>query len=211
MYRTVILIAALFAATTAFAQHKGFSPVANMATFKSSFTQAAQKTQSIKSDFVQEKNLAMLSDKIVSKGKFWFKKNNMVRMEYTTPFQYLMILNADKVYIKDGQKENKMSTRSNKLFQQINKIMVDCIQGTALDNKDFSVKLFESSGSYLIEMTPVTKSLKEYFKNINIIVAKKDYSVNTIDMVEPGGDNTVINFVNKELNASIPDATFAIK
>lgn len=210
--RKILLIATiLFTTLQLSAQHSGFMPITNMAAFKTAFTQAAQKTQSIKSDFVQEKNLAMLSDKIVSKGKFWFKKNDMVRMEYTQPFQYLMIMNKDAVYIKDGQKENKMSTRSNKLFQQINKITVDCIQGTALDNKDFSVHVFENGQSYLIEMSPISKSLKEYFKNINIVVAKKDYSVSKIDMIEPGGDNTVLNFTNKELNTNIPDAVFAIK
>lgn len=193
------------------AQYAGYKPVANMAAFKQEFTQAAQKTQTIKSDFVQEKNLAMLSDKIVSKGKFWFKKNNMVRMEYNHPFQYLMIMNQDAVYIKDGQKENKMSTRSNKLFQQINKITVDCIQGTALDNKDFTVHVFENAQGYLIEMSPVNKTLKGYFKNINIVVGKKDYAVTKIDMIEPGGDNTVINFLNREINPVISDAVFAIK
>ena len=193
------------------AQYAGYKPVNNLAEFKQQYTTAAQKTQSIKSDFVQEKNLAMLSDKIVSKGKFWFKKSNLVRMEYNQPFQYLMIMNGNSVYIKDGQKENKMSTRSNKLFQQINKITVDCIQGTVLDNTDFKINVFENAQYYLIEMSPVVKSLKEFLKNINIVVAKKDYSVSKIDMIEPGDDNTVINFLNKEINSAIPDAVFTIK
>ncbi len=50
-------------------------------------------------------------------------------MEYNQPFQYLMIMNRDNVYVKDGQKENKVSSKSNKLFQQINRITVDCVQG----------------------------------------------------------------------------------
>ncbi len=101
------------------AQYPGFAPVANLEKFKTDFTTAAQKTLSIKSDFVQEKNMSMLSEKITSKGKFWFKKENKVRMEYTQPYQYLMIMNKDKVFMKDGKKENKISARSNKLFQSI--------------------------------------------------------------------------------------------
>ena len=114
------------------AQYPGYSPVSDLAKFKTQFSAGRSKNdQSIKSDFVQEKNLSMLSEKIISKGKFWFKKESQVRMEYNQPFQYLMIMNKDKVYVKDGQKENKISTKSNKLFQQINKIMIDCMQGTA--------------------------------------------------------------------------------
>src|ERR687898_850449 len=97
------------------AQYAGYKPVADLNSFKQIFTSAAKNTQTIKSDFVQEKSLSMLSEKIVSNGKFWFKKNNQVRMEYTQPFQYLMIINENNIYIRDGQKENKISTRSNKL------------------------------------------------------------------------------------------------
>jgi outer membrane lipoprotein-sorting protein len=193
------------------AQYAGYSPVADPAKFKIDFSAATQKTLSIKSDFVQEKNLSMLSEKITSKGKFWFKKESQVRMEYTQPYLYLMILNKDKVFIKDGQKENKISIRTNKLFQQINKIMIDCMQGTALNNPDFKTRLFENKTNSLLELTPVTKGLKELFKSINVIVDRKDYSVTSIEMLELSNDNTLIRFTNKELNAAIPDSLFTIR
>jgi outer membrane lipoprotein-sorting protein len=205
------IIIFLLSAAICTAQYPGYKQMQDMTSFKKEFMSTAQNTQTIKSDFVQEKNLSMLNDKIISKGKFWFKKNNLVRIEYTQPFRYLMIMNQNNVYIKDGQKENKMSAKSNKLFQQINKITIDCIQGTALTNSDFNVRVFENNLAYLIEMSPITKGLKDFFKNINITVTKKDYAVTKIDMIEPGGDNTVISFTNREINNSIPDAIFAIK
>ena len=193
------------------AQYAGYSLLTDIAKFKSEFSTATQKTLTIKSTFVQEKNLSMLSEKIISKGKFWFKKDNLVRMEYNQPFQYLMIINKDKVFVKDGQKENKVSARSNKLFQQVNKIMIDCMQGTTLNNPDFKTRIFENKGSYLVELVPVVKGLKELFKNINVVVDKKDYSASSIEMQEVGGDNTIIHFANRELNTNISDALFNIK
>lgn len=192
------------------AQYNGFSPVKDPEKFRLNFTQAAQKTNSIKSDFTQEKILSMLSEKIVSKGKFWFKKENRVRMEYTQPYQYLMILNKDKVYVKDGQKENKVSTRSNKVFQQINKIMVDCMQGTMLNNPDFKTRIFENKGQFLVELVPVTKGLKDLFKAITVTIENRDFSVAIIEMQELSGDNTIIRFINKDLNADIQDKLFVI-
>ena len=129
-------------------------------------------------------------------------------MEYTKPFQYLMILNNNNIYIKDAQKENKISANSNKLFQQVNKIVVDCVRGTAFSNTDFKVNAFENKSAYLIELAPVVKNLKDIFKSINVIVDKKDYSVQTIEMNELAGDNTVIHFINKEINTNLPDALF---
>ncbi len=70
----------------------------------------------------------MLSDKIVSKRKFWFKKDNKVRMEYLQPSYYLLVINRKDIRIKDAQKENKVSGKNNKLFEQINKITVDCVK-----------------------------------------------------------------------------------
>ncbi|RYZ18565.1 MAG: outer membrane lipoprotein carrier protein LolA [Chitinophagaceae bacterium] len=193
------------------AQPAGYKPIADNAAFKQQFSAAAKKLNSIQSDFVQEKNLAMLSEKITSNGKFWFKKDNLVRMEYTSPFRYLMIINKNNVFIKDDQKENKISARSNKMFQQINRIIVDCVQGTALDNKDFAVKTLEGKDGYLIFLSPIAKGMKDLFANINVVVDKKDYSILRMEMVEAGGDNTIIRFTNKQLNTPVADALFAIK
>ena len=192
-------------------QYPGFKPVEDLNRFKEIFSSATKNTQTIKSDFIQEKSLSMLSEKIVSNGKFWFKKNNQVRMEYTKPFQYLMIINENNIYVKDGQKENKISARSNKLFQQINKITMDCIQGTVFNNPEYKIIAFENNQSFLIELTPSSKALREFFKNINIFVSKKDYSVIKLELMEQSGDKTIITYLNKELNTNLPDALFAIK
>jgi outer membrane lipoprotein-sorting protein len=211
MRKIILLLWILSSGMTVKAQYPGYSVIADLAKFKVDFSAAAQRTTAIKSDFIQEKNLSMLSEKIISKGKFWFKKESQVRMEYSQPFQYLMIINNDRVFVKDGQKENKISTKSNKLFQQINKIMIDCMQGTTLTNPDFKTRVFENKTTSLVELSPLTKGLKELFKSILVIIDKKDFSVTSIDMQELSGDNTHIRFTNKELNATIPDALFIIK
>jgi outer membrane lipoprotein-sorting protein len=211
MRKLFLIVALLFVGISLSAQYAGYFPVADPAKFKIDFSEATKKILSIQSDFVQEKNLSMLSEKITSKGKFWFKKENQVRMQYSQPYPYLMILNKDKVFIKDGQKENKISTRSNKLFQQINRIMIDCMQGTALNNPDFKTRVFENKTNSLIELTPVTKGLKELFKSIHVVVDRKDFSVASIEMLELSDDNTLFRFTNKELNAAVPDSLFTIK
>jgi len=210
MCRIVFLLFLLISCCSVQAQYPGYKLLSDAGDFKSKFTAASQKTNTIKSDFIQEKELSMLSEKIVSKGKFWFRRENAVRMEYTTPFQYLMILNNGKIYIKDNQKENKISAKSNKLFEQINKIMMDCVNGSALSNPDFTTKIFEGTDTYMVELSPVNKSLKSLFKNINLVVGKKDYAVSRIEMHEPSGDNTIINYINREMNVNLPDALFAI-
>ena len=211
MRKLILLIPILASGLISRAQYAGYSPVADMVKFKAVFAAASQKINSIKADFTQDKNLSMLSEKITSKGNFWFKKDSRVRMEYSQPFKYLMILNKDKVYIRDGLKESQVSTKSNKMFQQINKIMIDCMQGTTLDNTDFKTRVFENKTTALVELVPVAKGMKDLFKTINVIIDKKDFSVISIDMQELSGDNTIMRFTNKELNAAILDTLFDIK
>ena len=104
--RSVLMIVFCLVTMHAWGQYPGYKPFTNSESFKQSFTKASQATQSIQCTFMQEKNLSMLSDKIVSTGKFWFKRENKVRMEYEKPSYYLLVINGSNIKTKDGQKEN---------------------------------------------------------------------------------------------------------
>ena len=205
---SVVII--LVGATQVTAQYDGYRSIADLPAFKKKFAQESSKVMSITSDFTQDKTLMALTEKISSSGKFWFKRNNRVRIEYLKPFTYLMIINGDKMMVRDSDKENKINVKSNKLFQQVNRIMVDCVQGTILDSKDFTTKVFEDEKVYLLEMTPAAKTLREFFQTIVLTVDKQDYSVRSIEMNEPAGDKTIISFKNKRLNEQVADAVFAL-
>ena len=121
-----------------------------------------------------------------------------------------MIMNGDKMLVRDNEKENKINVKSNKLFQQVNRIMIDCVQGTILDSKDFTTKVFENDKVYLLEMTPTSKTLREFFQTVVLSVEKQDYSVSSIEMNEPSGDKTSFTFKNKKINQPVSDAVFAL-
>jgi len=192
------------------AQYTGYTAVSDLTVFKSKFKAESSNVSSIQSNFIQEKILSALTEKIVSTGKFWFKRSNKVRIEYIKPFTYLMVMNGDKMLIRDEQKESRINVKANRLFQQVNRIMIDCVQGTILDSKDFSSTVFEDKNTYLLEMTPTSKTLREFFQTIVLVVDKKNYSANSIEMNEPSGDKTTISFTDKKLNTQISDEVFTL-
>ena len=204
------ILVGIYAGIVAQAQPKGYTPIKDVASFRQAFSRESGKIQSIESGFRQEKVLSALTETIQSRGQFWFKRANKVRIEYKTPFLYTMILNGDKMLIRDGEKQSQINVRSNKLFQQVNRIMIDCVQGTILDSKDFTARVFENDGSYLLELTPTSKALREFFQIINLTVQKADYVASSIEMNEPGGDKTTIYFVDRKLNNPIADAVFTL-
>lgn len=193
------------------AGRSGFTAVQNIEKFKQDFAVQNAKMTSVKSAFTQEKTLTLLTEKIVSKGDFNFKRADKIKIAYTSPYQYILIINGDQMITKDQQKESHVNTSSNKLFRQVNRIIIECVQGTILTNKDFTAKIYESQSQFLLKLTPQSKAIKEFFESINITLDKKDYSVDEIELNEQGGDFTVMRFSNKQLNVPINDDVFTLR
>lgn len=190
-------------------QYPGFRPVEDLGSFRKHFVAAAAKVQSVEGEFTQEKELSALTEKITSHGKLWFKRENKVRMDYFDPFEYRMIINGEKMIIKDGQKVSQINVRSSRLFQQVNRIILDCMQGTMLDNPDFSTRVFESDSAFLLEFTTISRNLKQLFHAIILIVEKKDNAPRSIQLNEPSGDKTLISLHRKTVNGLLPDEVFS--
>jgi outer membrane lipoprotein-sorting protein len=210
MFKTITLVILILSNLPGLAQYTGYTLSNHPEEFRKSFAAATASIESIQSGFSQEKTLTMLSEKMNSTGKFWYRKKDQLRMEYIHPYPYLMILNGGKIFVKDGQKENQFSANSSKIFQQVNRILIDCVSGNMLNNPDFQARIFENAGFFLIEFQPMAKNLKELYKNINIVIDKKEYTATVVEMIEVSGDKTIIRFQNKVLNASIPDSVFNI-
>ena len=171
----------------------------------------SKSTISIESDFTQEKNLSMLSEKIISKGHFVFKKENLLRWEYNSPSKYLIVINKEKVVIKDEKKTTKYDMNSNKIFKEINDIMLSCVQGTIFKSNKFKTNYFENERYYKLELLPQVKNMKETFKKINLYFDKTVTSVAKIEMIEGNEDLTLLDFTNKKINAPVVENIFIIK
>src|ERR1700741_377475 len=93
---------------------QNFKPVKDTLALRTKIESMSKATTSIESDFIQEKNLSVLSEKIISKGHFVFKKDNLLRWEYMSPTKYLIVINKEKIMIKDEKKTTKYAMNSNK-------------------------------------------------------------------------------------------------
>ncbi|MDF2436150.1 MAG: hypothetical protein K0Q95_526 [Bacteroidota bacterium] len=190
---------------------KGFTAMKDTTAFKSKMEAQSKLTTTMESDFTQEKYLSVMSENIISKGHFCFKKTNMLRWEYLTPYTYMIVINKDKMFIKDNGKVNKYDINSNKMFKSINEMMVATVQGNLLNSKDYKPKFYESDKFYLIELTPVQKATKDFLKNILLYINKNDYAVEKVKMTEPSDDYTSIDFSNRKTNQPIADEKFTVK
>ena len=206
MYKIIFLLLFPFIGIS-----QSFKVLKDTTSLKQKIELMSKSTISIESDFVQEKNLSMLSEKIISKGHFVFKKENLLRWEYVSPSKYLIIINKDKVMIKDEKKTTKYDMNSNKVFKEINDIMLSCVQGTIFKSNKFKTSYFENEKGYKLELIPLSKNMKETFKKINLYFDKNVTSVSKMEMVETSEDVTTLDFTNKKINAPVSEAIFIVK
>jgi len=208
----VTLCIGLWLSTSLAAQApKGFATLANTAPLQAALASSSKNTQSIASDFSQVKHMKMMNDKVSSKGKFYFKKEDKIRIEYTSPFSYLLVMNGGQLMVRDEHKTNKINTRSSKTMQSVNRVMIDCMRGTVFGNRDFAVKAFEAKSQYLLQLIPVNSSMKSLFSRIDVYIEKSDHSVSKLVMNEQGGDYTDMHFTNKKINTGLSDALFSVR
>ena len=211
MNRILCFICCVLASVPSFAQPKGFSVVTNPAAVQVKLAKSNAAINTITSDLSQTKNMVLLSEKIKSKGKFYFMKEDKVRIEYTSPYSYLLVMNKGQILVKDEQKSSRVNTRASKTMQSVNRIMIDCMRGTVLNNPDFKAAMYENNTGYLISLAPVAADMKKLFQSIDVYLSKNGFDVTRLTMKENGGDLTDMYFTNTKHNTALHEALFKVK
>lgn len=191
---------------------ENFKPLSDPGGFVNDLIAASSSVNTITSDFVQEKNLSVLSEKIISKGRFAFKKENNIRWEYIEPYRYLIIISNNQMLMRDEKSKKQIDIQSNPLFKEMNRFISGCIQGDILRNdNDYTKEYFESDKSIYVKLVPRSEKVRQMLNEVHIWFDKNDLAVSKLRMVESGNDYTQIIFENKKLNTDIPLEKFSFK
>ncbi|MCX7551455.1 LolA family protein [Xanthomarina sp. F2636L] len=200
-----VLILLLFISVSVHAQTKMSAPEAEA--LKTLVKQQALTTKTISSNFTQYKHLDFLSNDIVSKGKLAFKTPDLVKWEYTEPFIYAVIFKNETLFINDEGKKNQVNMGSNKLFKELNGLIINSIKGDMFDDEAFEISYFKKDKYSRVHFIPKDKKSSKFISAFHITFNEKG-DVLEVKMIEPSGDFTKIVFTNKELNKPLADAIF---
>lgn len=167
--------------------------------------------KSMTCSFTQTKHLSMLSDKMVSEGRMYYRQSGRLRWEYTSPYQYLFVLNGTKVYVGGKSRKDVIDTSGNRIFKEIARIMMSTVTGTALSSSsDFSVDVADGKSVWLVTLVPAKKEMKKMFTKIVLSFAKSDLLISEINIHEKNSDRTNIKLKNVKINGTVNDSLFAI-
>jgi outer membrane lipoprotein-sorting protein len=188
-----------------------FTPVVSAEKFKEELKTESARLIGIESNFSQTKYIGLLSEKIVSSGKFYYKKPDKICMDYSSPVKYLMVINGNKIKINSDGKSNVYDLSANRMMSQTQALISACMTGNLEKlSSDYELSFKENKTLYWVRVLP-QGSVKSYLKSIDIYLDKNDFSVHQLKITETEDDYTEYTFTAKKKNPSIPDAKFSIK
>ena len=132
----------------------------------------------------------------------------MLRWEYTDPFEYAIVISEGMMMIKDDNGLSTFDVSSNRMFGQLNNLLVGIVDGSILNSNNFTTVIKENESYYSLEMKPADNELSEFLELILLKLNKTDLTVDEILMMEPSSDYTQISFTNKSLNEELPVGIF---
>ena len=208
-FRRKALIVILFLPVALYAQ---FTPVAEIEPFRQRMAAENKQFTTIECDFTQYKQLTIMDEPLVSSGMFFFKQDDKVRLDYTQPSPYLIVLNGQKVKITTTGKSNVYDMSSYQMVTVMKTMLSSCLLGDFSGaGRDYDMSVSEDKSVYLVEITPRIKRIKKYLQKIELIFDKGNLSVNQLTVYEPSGDYTRHVFANKKFNTSLPDQLFNLQ
>lgn len=184
-----------------------FKPVQNSEKVVAELRKTSQATQSIQADFREEKQVSFLKETKKSSGVFFYKKEDQMRWEQTDPYLYVILIDKDKLRVKDGAKEKDMST-ANRMAGRIKEMMLGMVNGSFDKNTSFTTACMENEESYLVVLTPVNRRMKNIYEKINLTFSKKTQRLKELAFFEKNGDKSTMKFFNEKFNQTIDDKLF---
>ena len=135
---------------------------------------------SLEADFVQTKQVAMLSEPQVAKGHLTYRAPEYIRWEYLKPDQYVWML--------DGKQSNV-----NPQIQRLLQMIMQSVSGANLQpSQDFDV---QQSGN-VYTLTPRKREYKHMFRSIVITLDPATQIAQKVQLNETNGNDTLIEFHN---------------
>ena len=172
---------------------------------------ATSALASMECEFVQTKSVRMLNEKMLSKGKLYYRRADKLRWEYVSPYSYTFIINGAKVYLRNNGRSDVIDVNRNKMFKEIAAIMMNSIVGKSInDEKTFRTEIKDEAQEWLITLTPQTKEMKQMFERILLHFNKQLSVVDKVEMYEKKGDVTVISLTNIKKNQKTDASLFTL-
>lgn len=170
----------------------------------------AAETNSLTSDFVQEKHLSIFKETLTSHGRFYYQKPDKLRWELLTPVVSGFVLRG-----RTGERWNSLS-KETRSFQIDKDPIMGIVAQQLLAWAKVDIEWLQSR--YRIELVceqpvrlqlfPLNEGEAGFIERLKILFTVDSTHVEQVEMHETGGDMTLLHFANARLNQPLPVDAF---
>jgi len=170
--------------------------------------------KSLKTDFVQEKDLAMFKKKIVLRGRIYMEKPNRLAWHVDKPMKYSVVITDKSIrqWDEDTNKVQEFSLEKNPIFKNVvNQLSVWFSGEYSALMDDNNVTVIQQH-PLIIEFVPNEKNIaKKMIRSITITFREDEKYLKKIRIQEMSGDTTTIEFSNTLLDVPLERSFFEVK
>lgn len=196
IFFSVLITAAIFSAEIARAKDL------------TSLKEASRNIRSVKAEFLQKRSLPILTKPLLSEGKLFFYIPDSLRWEYLSPLRSVMLRKGNNIQIynfPDGVWKPEMAQAVESRRMVLEEIS-HWFQGRFDESKAF--KHFYSPGPPERVILISREGIDRFINRIEIVLSARPGVIDRVEIEEPGGSRTSIEFKNVEINISFSSGVF---
>ncbi len=173
-----------------------------------SLKEASRNILSVKAEFLQKRSLPILTKPLFSEGKLFFSIPDSLRWEYLSPLRSVMLRKGNNIQIynfSDGVWKPEMAQAVESRRMVLAEIS-HWFQGRFDESKAF--KHVYSPGPPARVMMVPGEGINRFIHRIEIVLSARPGVIDRVEIEEPGGSRTSIEFKNVEINSSFSSEVF---
>lgn len=175
--------------------------------FLKNLQNASDKVTSFSSDFVQEKHLALFSQPVHFTGKLVIVRPGRLRWEFVSPIPSVLLLNGDQgTRCNDSQQPEHFQLSSDPIMKTVAEQLWLWMGGDY--NRLNSLYNLEKKGDSTLVIRPRESQTSEYITAVTISFDATSLQPRIVEISEPGGDLTRIQFGVSLMNGELPENSF---
>jgi outer membrane lipoprotein-sorting protein len=196
LFITVLITTGLFFAEIASAQ--------DWTSLKEPF----RNIRSVKAEFLQKKYLKILTKSLLSEGKVFFCVPDSLRWEYLNPLRSVMLQKGNTIQIYNFF-EGVWKPERTQAVEAMRMVLAEINQwfrGRFDESRAFK-HLYSPGPPARVILVP-GEGINRFIQRIEIILSARPGVIDRVEIEEPGGSRTTIEFRNVEINSSFSSEVF---